>query len=320
VRDSADSTWTDIGASGGGSITLPEGVRTIEFRAVDLLGNAGSATSATISVDQTNPVAGGWVLPELVTSLSGGVTVSVQASDDRSGIDAANTTLWYGFDADGIGDPPDLGNSWQPFGTGLTASLPSSIVWSTKQGQYLSLKAVLQDNASNSATSPVQHFIVLPSLDLSWESAFVDRLVVRAGSSGIVNITSVLISNEPWTGSPSVSLQTAPADRDSTVNWTTMETRTLSSGSLVDMKETLVWSLTILTAGELDIRIVIDGDDAIAEKDEGNNEVYVVAQGAEPGTIGVVPGFMPDMLSVILAGLFVGIWMNRKRAVTLQTN
>jgi len=135
-----------------------------------------------------------------------------------------------------------------------------------------------------------------------------------------VNITSVLISNEPWTGSPSVSLQTAPADRDSTVNWTTMETRTLSSGSLVDLKETLIWSVTILTAGELDIRIVIDSDDAIAEKDEGNNEVYVVAQGAEPGMVGVVPGFMPDMLTVILAGLFVSIWMSRKRRVTLQTN
>ncbi|RUA05972.1 MAG: hypothetical protein DSY88_00210 [Candidatus Poseidoniales archaeon] len=320
VRDSTDSTWTDIGSTGGGSTALQEGVRTIEFRAVDLLGNAGSATAATISVDQTNPVAGGWVLPELVTSLSGGVTVSVQASDDRSGIDAANTTLYYGFDANGIGDQPDVTNAWIQFGTGLTASLPSSIVWSTKQGQYLSLRAVLKDNASNSAISPVQHFIVLPSLDLSWESASVDRLVVRAGSSGVVNITSVLISNEPWTGSPSVSLQTAPADRDSTVNWTTMETRTLSSGSLVDLKETLIWSVTILTAGELDIRIVIDSDDAIAEKDEGNNEVYVVAQGAEPGMVGVVPGFMPDMLTVILAGLFVSIWMSRKRRVTLQTN
>ncbi len=320
VRDSADSTWTGIGNTGGGSIALQEGVRTIEFRAVDLLGNAGSATSAIISVDQTNPVAGGWVLPELVTNLFGGVTASVQASDDRSGIDAANTTLYYGFDADGIGDPPDLTNAWIQFGTGQTASLPSSIVWSTKQGQYLSLKAVLQDNASNSASSPVQHFIVLPSLDLSWESASVDRLVVRAGSGGIVNITSVLISNEPWTGSPSVSLQTAPADRDSTVNWTTIETRTLSSGSLVDLKETLIWSVTILSAGELDIRIVIDGDYAIDEKDEGNNEVYVVAQGAEPGMIGVVPGFMPDMLTVILAGLFISIWMSHKRRVTLQTN
>lgn len=320
VRDSADSTWTGIGNTGGGSIALREGVRTIEFRAVDLLGNAGNAASATISVDQTNPVAGGWVLPELVTNIFGGVTASLQASDDRSGIDATNTTLFYGFDSDGIGDPPDLTNTWIQFGTGLSASLPSSIVWSTKQGQYLSLKAVLQDNASNSASSPVQHFIVLPSLDLSWESASVDRLVVRAGSGGIVNITSVLISNEPWTGSPSVSLQTAPADRDSTVNWTTIETRTLSSGSLVDLKETLIWSVTILSAGELDIRIVIDGDDAIDEKDEGNNEVYVVAQGAEPGMVGVVPGFMPDMLTVILAGLFVGIWMSRKRQVILQTN
>lgn len=320
VRDSADSTWTGIGNTGGGSIALREGVRTIEFRAVDLLGNAGNAASATISVDQTNPVAGGWVLPELVTNIFGGVTASLQASDDRSGIDATNTTLFYGFDSDGIGDPPDLTNTWIQFGTGLSASLPSSIVWSTKQGQYLSLKAVLQDNASNSASSPVQHFIVLPSLDLSWESASVDRLVVRAGSGGIVNITSVLISNEPWTGSPSVSLQTAPADRDSTVNWTTIETRTLSSGSLVDLKETLIWSVTILSAGELDIRIVIDGDDAIDEKDEGNNEVYVVAQGAEPGMVGVVPGFMPDMLTVILAGLFVGIWMSRKRQVILRTN
>mgnify|MGYP001179852698 CR=1 FL=1 len=321
VRDSADSVWTNIGTSGGGSITLQEGVRTIEFRAVDLLGNAGSSTSTTVSVDQTDPVAGGWILPELVTSLSGGeVTTNLQASDDRSGIDETNTTLYYGFDEDGIGDSPDLTNTWLQFGTGLSASLPSSIDWTTKQGQYLSLKAVLQDNASNSASSPVQHFIVLPSLDLSWETASVDRLVVRAGSNGLVNVTSVLISNEPWTGSASLSLQTAPADRDSTVNWTTLETRTLSSGSLVDLQETLIWSVTILTAGELDIRIVIDGDDAVAEKDEGNNEVYVVAQGAEPGAIGVVSGFMPDLITVILAGLVVSIWMSRKRRVTLQTN
>ena len=65
---------------------------------------------------------------------------------------------------------------------------------------------------------------------------------------------------------------------------------------------------------------MIDGDYAIDEKDEGNNEVYVVAQGAEPGMIGVVPGFIPDMLTVILAGLFISIWMSHKRRVTLQTN
>ncbi len=312
VRDSTDASWTSVGIGGAGTLPLQEGIRSIQFRAVDNVGNRGSELNVTLKIDQNAPQAGGWLVPELTTGLSGAVAVEIQASDEFSGTDHVTSKVQYGFDSDGAGDTPDLTGAWVDVAQGLSVSLSANIDWSTKEGQYLSLRAILYDNATNTANSATQHFLVLPSLDLAWQSASLDRLVVRAGTSGVVNVTSVLVSNEPYAGTISVRLQTAPADRDNDDPWTTLETRTLSASALVDQTETMLWSITILNQGEYDIRLVVDPDDAISERDEGNNEAYMVAQGASQRLVGAVPSFAPSLLAVGVAGAWIGWLLSRR--------
>ncbi len=314
VRDSADATWNSIGIGGSGTLSLQEGVRTIQFRAIDNVGNRGTSSDYTVKIDHVAPVAGGWLVPELTTALTGTVDITVQASDSLSGVDSSLTKIQYGFDSDGVGQTPDITGSWIDVGYGLSTSLSSSIDWSTKQGQFLSLRTVLVDNASNSDNSVTQHFMVFPSLDLSWNSASVDRLVVRAGTEGKVNVTSTLVSNEGYSGSVVVRLQTAPADRNNNVAWTTIETRTLQPGSLSDLQEQLVWSITILNPGEIDIRLTADSSDSISERDEANNDAYMVAQGADQKMVGSVASFSPTLLMVILAGLYFGLQISRSKS------
>lgn len=312
VRDSANSTWQSVGTGGNGTLALNEGVRVIQFRAVDNVGNRGAAANYTLNIDHTAPVAGGWNVPELTTATTGAVTVTVSATDALSGIDLSQTKIQYGFDADGIGNTPDITSSWIDVGSGLSASLASSIDWSTKQGQFLSLRAVMVDNASNSANSPTQHFMVFPSLDLSWESASVDRLVVRAGSEGVVNVTSKLVSSETYSGAVVVRLQSAPADRDNDATWTTLETRTIAPGGMADMQESQTWSVTILNEGEYDLRLTVDPDSSISERDEANNDAYMVAQGAGQKTVGAVSGFAPTLLLSGFIGAFLGFIFGRR--------
>ncbi len=313
VRDSADATWNSIGIGGSGTLSLQEGVRTIQFRAVDNVGNRGSSSDYTVRIDHVAPVAGGWLVPELTTGQSGAVGITVQASDALAGIDSTLSKIQYGFDSDGVGQTPDITGSWIDVGYGLSSSLSSSIDWSTKQGQFLSLRAVLIDNASNSGNSVTQHFMVFPSLDLSWNSASVDRLVVRAGTEGRVNVTSMLVSNEAYAGSVVVRLQTAPADRNSNVAWTTIETRTLQPNSLADLQEQMLWTVTILNPGEIDIRLTADSSDSISERDEANNDAYMVAQGANQKTVGSVSSFSPTLVMIMIAGLYFGLQISRPK-------
>lgn len=312
VRDSADATWQSVGVGGSGNLPLNEGIRVIQFRAVDNVVNSGNASNYTLKIDQTAPVAGGWSVPELTTATTGAVPVTASATDALSGINFTQTKIQYGFDSDGVGDTPDITSSWIDVGSGLTTSLSSSIDWSTKQGQFLSLRAVMVDNASNSANSPTQHFMVFPSLDLSWESASVDRLVVRAGSEGVVNVTAKLVSSETYSGAVVVRLQSAPADRDNSDTWTTLESRTISPGGMGDMQETLTWSVTILNEGEYDLRLTVDPADVISERDEANNDAYMVAQGAGQKMVGAVTGFAPTLLLTGLAGMIVGMLLPRR--------
>ena len=314
VRDSADATWSSIGIGGSGTLSLQEGVRTIQFRAIDNVGNRGTSSDYTVKIDHVAPVAGGWLVPELTTAMTGTVGITVQASDALSGVDSTLTKIQYGFDSDGVGQTPDITGSWIDVGYGLSSSLSSSIDWSTKQGQFLSLRTVLVDNASNSDNSVTQHFMVFPSLDLSWNSASVDRLVVRAGTEGKVNVTSTLVSNEGYSGSIVVRLQTAPADRNNNVAWTTIETRTLPPGSLSDLQEQMLWTITILNPGEIDIRLTADSSDSISERDEANNDAYMVAQGADQKMVGSVASFSPTLLMTIFAGLYFGLQISRPKS------
>ena len=315
VRDST-AEWSDIGAAGFGSMTLEEGVRTIQFRAVDRVGNIGEAHNVTIMADRTAPVAGGWILPELTDSLSGQVAVTVDATDAHSGIDVASCSLEYGFDSNGAGITPDISSDWLSVGSGTSNHLSAAIDWSTRAGQYLSLRATLVDDAGNTVTTPASHFLILPGLDFSISEASLNRLVVRAGSADPVLLEASIETNEFYSGSVVVRVESAPASRDSLTQWTTLYSMVIPANSFIDQQESISVNITLLSAGEFDLRVIVDPDDSISERDEGNNEEFLLIGAADPKVVGSVSGFVPNLILLLLAGLFVSRVINRPEAAS----
>jgi hypothetical protein len=315
VRDST-AEWFDIGAAGYGSMTLEEGIRTIQFRAVDRVGNIGEPHNVTIMADRAAPVAGGWILPELTDSLSGQVAVTVDATDTHSGIDVASCSLEYGFDSNGAGITPDISSDWLSVGSGTSNYLSSAIDWSTRAGQYLSLRATLVDNAGNTVTTPASHFLILPGLDFSISEASLDRLVVRAGSTDPVLLEATIETNEFYSGSVLVRIESAPASRDSLTQWTTLHSMIIPTNSFIDQQESISVNITLLSPGEFDLRVIIDPDDSISERDEGNNEEFLLIGAADPKVVGSVSGFVPDLILLLIAGLFVSRVVNRSESAS----
>ena len=315
VRDSTDE-WTDIGSAGSGSMSLEEGVRTIQFRAVDRVSNIGDPLDVTMMIDRSAPVAGGWILPELTDSLSGQVAVSIDATDANSGIDVASCSIEYGFDSNGAGSTPDISSDWLSVGSGTSNSLSAAIDWTTRAGQYLSLRSTLVDSAGNTVTTPASHFLILPGLDFSISDASLDRLIVRAGSQDTVQLEANINTNEVYSGSVIVRVESAPASRDSMTEWTTLNSVAISTGSLIDQQERVVVNITLLTAGEFDIRVMVDPDDSISERDEGNNEAFLLIGAANPEVIGSVSGFAPDLVLLLVAGLFASLVLKRRESAS----
>lgn len=298
------------------TMTLAEGVHTLNLRAVDRVGNTGSTSAVTIRVDQTAPVGLSWTVDELTTSRIGAANVTFNAEDADSGIDNTASYIQYGFDSNGVGETPDLSGRWLTMGVnGLSGSIGLAS-WATKSRQHLMLRAVLVDEAGNDYTTSASSYQILPGLDLSWNMSQtnVDRIVVRPGEqTGNVTITSVLESNEDYGGSVIVRLETAPADRSSDVDWTVMETRNLPAGTLSNSSETIVWQYTVPRSGQFDLRLVIDFADVIDEYDEGNNNNYLVVTGASLDAPGLVPSFGPSLLVLVLVGFALSLLQKRTR-------
>ena len=298
------------------TMTLAEGVHTLNLRAVDRVGNTGPTSAVTIRVDQTAPVGLSWTVDELTTSRIGAANVTFNAEDADSGIDNTASYIQYGFDSNGVGETPDLSGRWLTMGVnGLSGSIGLAS-WATKSRQHLMLRAVLVDEAGNDYTTSASSYQILPGLDLSWNMSQtnVDRIVVRPGEqTGNVTITSVLESNEDYGGSVIVRLETAPADRSSDVDWTVMETRNLPAGTLSNSSETIVWQYTVPRSGQFDLRLVIDFADVIDEYDEGNNNNYLVVTGASLDAPGLVPSFAPSLLVLVLVGFALSLLQKRTR-------
>tara|TARA_B100001093_G_scaffold461574_1_gene476125 strand:+ start:1369 stop:3108 length:1740 start_codon:yes stop_codon:yes gene_type:complete len=310
-----ETTWTTSQADSI-SIQLSEGNHSLSVRSIDRVGNIGSASHITVRVDETAPEQIGWTVDELTTSRIGPANVSFNAVDDGSGIDSSNSYLQFGFDSNGVGQTPDLSGNWLTIGgTGLDGTVGLSS-WATKSRQYLMFRAVVVDNAGNQYTTSPTSYQILPGLDLYWNATLtnLDRLIVRPGETdGNVTITSVLESNQDYGGSVVLRLESAPADRTSTVTWTVMESRTLPSGSLSDSHEELIWNYTVPQTGQFDLRLAIDYAKVIDEYDEGNNYNHMVVTGAAIGSPGLVPSFAPTMLLVVLTGLAVAFLQRRTR-------
>jgi len=314
--DDIGVTWNSV-YTDSTTLTMIEGIHNIAFRAIDNVGNTGPSDTITIRVDSTDPEADGWTVDELTTSKIGGANVSFNAIDEQSGIDTTASYIQYGFDSNGVGQTPDLSGRWITLGTnGLDGTVGLSN-WATKSRQHLMLQAVVFDIAGNSITTAPASYQILPGLDLYWNETEtnLDRLVVRPGESfGNITITSVLESNQDYGGSVVVRLESAPADRSSTVQWTVMEARTLGSGSLSDSNETLIWNYTVPKTGQYDLRLVIDYANVVDEYDEGNNYNHMVVTGAAITSAGLVPSFAPSIIALLFAGIVISHLQRRTNA------
>lgn len=313
---SLDGTTWNSTSSDSLTLNLAEGTHTVSVRSIDRVGNTGATIQVTVQIDETLPNAAGWTVDELTTSRVGPANISFSAIDDGSGIDLTNSYIQFGFDSNGVGQTPDLSSNWMQLGTsGLTGTIGLAS-WATKSRQYLMFQAVVVDNAGNQYTSSPSSFQILPGLDLYWNATQtnLDRLIVRPGETdGNITITSMLESNQNYGGSVVVRLESAPADRTSTVSWTIMESRTLDSGSLGDGQEELIWNYTVPKTGQFDLRLVIDYVNVIDEYDEGNNYNHMVVTGAAIGSPGLVPSFAPSIVLLILTGFAITILQRRTR-------
>ena len=311
----SSGAWTST-TSDSITLSLEEGVHTLTLRAIDRVGNTGANSTVLVRVDQTAPIGVSWVVDELTTSRIGAANVTFLAEDEDSGIDNTSSYLQYGFDSNGVGETPDLSGRWLTMGVnGLSGQVGLSS-WATKSRQHLMLRAVLFDEAGNSFTTQASSYQILPGLDLFWNisETNLDRIIVRPGEqTGNVTVTSVLESNQDYGGSVIVRLETAPADRTTSVDWTVMETRNLPAGTLSNSSETIVWQYTVPSAGQFDIRLVIDFANVIDEYDEGNNNNYLVVTGASLDDPGLVPSFAPSLLVILLVGFALSLLQRKTR-------
>lgn len=310
-----EEVWTST-TSDTLSLTLAEGVHTLNLRATDRVGNTGAATAVALRVDQTAPIGLSWTVDELTTSRIGPANITFNAEDADSGIDNSASYIQYGFDSNGVGETPDLSGRWLTMGVNGLSGQVGLASWATKSRQHLMLRAVLVDEAGNSFTTQSSSYQILPGLDLLWNvsQTNLDRNVVRPGEqTGNITITSVLESNEDYGGSVIVRLETAPADRSSTVDWTVMETRNLPAGTLSNSSETIVWQYTVPRSGQFDLRLVIDFANVIDEYDEGNNNNYLMVTGASLDAPGLVPSFAPSLLLIVLVGFALALLQQRTR-------
>ena len=314
VQIMQDGEWTNV-STPSTTLSFDEGEHTISIRPIDRVGNIGSSIDVDIKVDTTEPEAGDWTVDELTTSLIGAINISLTAEDLGSGLDYSSTQIQYGFDLNGVGNTPDQSGRWIDIGTtGLSGTMGLSS-WATKSQQYLMLRAIIVDNASNEITTIPRSFQILPGLDLSWNATQtnIDRLVVRPGdNNGNVTITSLIESNQAYLGSVTIQLEAAPADRTADVDWVVMETRVLEIGSLSDLEEELIWNYTVPNTGQWDIRLTIDSTQSIDERDEGNNQFHLVVTGATISGIGTVSSFAPSIVALLGVGFVIACYQRKK--------
>lgn len=316
VQIQQEGTWSNVTTSST-TLTFDEGEHQILMRAVDKVGNVGSANTVDIKVDITEPEGIGWSVDEISTSHVGPVNISFSAQDLGSGIDLDNSKIQYGFDLNGVGATPDQSGRWIDLGvTGLEGTMGLSS-WATKSRQYLMVRAIVTDDAGNELVTIPSAFQILPGLDLSWNASEtgVDRLVARPGdTNGQIEITSLLEANQAYGGAVTVYLQAAPADRSADVDWTTMQTVLIEGGNLSDecTCELIIWNYVVPNTGQWDLRLVVDPNNAVDERDESNNNHYMMVTGASVSGVGVVTSFAPGIIALLLTGLAIA-WYQKRR-------
>ena len=81
-----------------------------------------------------------------------------------------------------------------------------------------------------------------------------------------------------------------------------------------DQTHQLDWAFTVASGGQWDVRLIIDPTSQLDERDENNNERYLIVSGADGESgVGVVSGFGPSLLTIGLVGLAISIIQRRLR-------
>jgi hypothetical protein len=86
------------------------------------------------------------------------------------------------------------------------------------------------------------------------------------------------------------------------------------------MSEGILWNYTVTAEGQWDLRLTIDPDGLIDERDEGNNDHYLVVTGVTTQLVAVVPSFAPSLLAIIIVGLGISWLMRRNNSITVTEN
>ena len=85
---------------------------------------------------------------------------------------------------------------------------------------------------------------------------------------------------------------------------------------MIDLQEDISVNISLLTAGEYDIRVIVDPDNSIPERDEGNNEAFLLIAAADPSVVGSVTGFTPDLIVLLLVGIIASHIVNRRESAS----
>ena len=93
-----------------------------------------------------------------------------------------------------------------------------------------------------------------------------------------------------------------------------MQSVVVEGGNLSDecTCELLMWDYVVPNTGQWDLRLVIDPNDIIDERDESNNNHHMMVTGATVSGIGVVTSFAPGMIALLCAG-FAITWFQRRK-------
>ena len=92
-----------------------------------------------------------------------------------------------------------------------------------------------------------------------------------------------------------------------------MQTVVVESGNLSDECncEEIIWDYVVPNTGQWDLRLVIDPNNNVDEKDESNNNHHMMVTGASVTGIGVVTSFAPGIIALLVVGFAIA-WYQRR--------
>ena len=82
---------------------------------------------------------------------------------------------------------------------------------------------------------------------------------------------------------------------------------------MTDLVHEIEWTFSLTSGGQWDVRVLVDSSNIIDERDEGNNDRYLIVSGADGElVVGIVSGFTPSLFSLMIVGFLISGIINRK--------